>query len=314
MSDTCYNFFMRKGHSLTIIAVLIWIGIICTIAYTYISEKSEIKTEKIIDISHNEYDKYNELNSNEKYLYDLIVSQLTILSDGTSDDSSISFYGKSIGLSGAVSADLNGFNSSGVFKAIQIDYPYYDCLFGDTINYHVVQAKSLTGYGNAEITIEFNTDKETLSKYRNAYNNAKIIVNQTIDYDDLIKMNYFKEYLLDNVAYDYNTADEDILQRSIINAFDEDYNTSVVCAGYAKAFKLLCDLSKVQTCYYVQGTLNNSSHAWNKYFSDGTFYLIDITNSSNGSIGQNGQLYMKEVVGSEYALYPSSNYANYIEE
>lgn len=78
----------------------------------------------------------------------------------------------------------------------------------------------------------------------------------------------------------------------LISVFDKDPNTSVVCEGYAKAFKYLCDLSQFNSskveCYLVSGALSGGTgagrHMWNVVTMDnGKSYLVDATNSdSNG--------------------------------
>lgn len=83
----------------------------------------------------------------------------------------------------------------------------------------------------------------------------------------------------------------------LIYVFDENPDTKVVCEGYSKAFKLLCDLSDFYfedfDCYLISGWLSSSSavdadgsgHMWNIVrMDDGYNYLIDITNSRNGAM------------------------------
>ena len=70
----------------------------------------------------------------------------------------------------------------------------------------------------------------------------------------------------------------------LINVFDNDPTTKVVCEGYAKAFQYLCEKSAPQIkCYNVYGdfTVNGSdlgAHMWNIVEMGGTRYLVDVTN------------------------------------
>ena len=70
----------------------------------------------------------------------------------------------------------------------------------------------------------------------------------------------------------------------LINVFDNDPATKVVCEGYAKAFQYLCEKSAPQIkCYNVYGdfAVNGSdlgAHMWNIVEMGGTRYLVDVTN------------------------------------
>lgn len=68
----------------------------------------------------------------------------------------------------------------------------------------------------------------------------------------------------------------------LIYVFDNDPETKVVCEGYAKAFKYLCDLSGDNlpgvSCMIASGTLGNGNHMWNVVnMEDNRSYLVDIT-------------------------------------
>jgi hypothetical protein len=73
----------------------------------------------------------------------------------------------------------------------------------------------------------------------------------------------------------------------------------VVCEGYAKAFKYLCDLSNFQDaeCLIASGIMSGGSgagnHMWNVMkMDDGYSYLIDVTNCDEGTIGAPNLLFM----------------------
>lgn len=85
-----------------------------------------------------------------------------------------------------------------------------------------------------------------------------------------------------------------------ISVFDGDPDTKVVCEGYAKAFKWLCDLSGRTDveCRVVTGYLNEAAsangHMWNvvrMYGRDS--YLVDPTNCDEGTAGSPDYLFMK---------------------
>lgn len=76
----------------------------------------------------------------------------------------------------------------------------------------------------------------------------------------------------------------------LIYVFDGNPRTNVLCEGYAKAFKYLCDLSDFDgdvACYIAEGTEGNDNHMWNVVrMEDGKFYIADITYSDNSRIGK----------------------------
>ncbi|MBD5160966.1 MAG: hypothetical protein HDT14_02920 [Oscillibacter sp.] len=88
----------------------------------------------------------------------------------------------------------------------------------------------------------------------------------------------------------------------LIYVFDGDPDTNVLCEGYSKAFKYLCDLSEFNgdvTCYLAEGLMNGEKHMWNVVrMGDGNFYLADVTNSDEGMSGENGGLFLTEASGS----------------
>ena len=81
----------------------------------------------------------------------------------------------------------------------------------------------------------------------------------------------------------------------MIYVFDGDDSTNVVCEGYSKAFQYLCDLSDI-TCYTVTGTMDGGTgaapHMWNIVENDGKYYMADITNCDEGTVGENGGLFL----------------------
>lgn len=130
--------------------------------------------------------------------------------------------------------------------------------------------------------------------------NAKDIVAQFKNKPEVQKLVAYKEiicYLTDYneeaVSGFYTEEYGDPWQ--LIWVFDEDESTKVVCEGYSKAFQYLCDLSEI-TCYTVTGTMNGGtgagSHMWNIVEQEGRYYLADVTNSDDGTVGESGSLFL----------------------
>ena len=88
----------------------------------------------------------------------------------------------------------------------------------------------------------------------------------------------------------------------LVWVFDGDDSTGVVCEGYAKAFQYLCDLTDFDgevDCYTVSGLMEGGTgagpHMWNIVRfggAGGRSYLVDVTNSDEGSVGADGGLFL----------------------
>ena len=88
----------------------------------------------------------------------------------------------------------------------------------------------------------------------------------------------------------------------MIWVFDGDPSTNVVCEGYAKAFKYLCDHTVFDSsieCILAGGDLVRGSrsepHMWNVLkMDDGNNYLVDVTNCDSGNAGYPDKLFLAE--------------------
>lgn len=128
----------------------------------------------------------------------------------------------------------------------------------------------------------------------NTVANAKAVVDKYQDKSDYEKLLGYSMEICDLVTYDTaaaqnkNTPYGDPWQ--LISVFDGDPDTNVVCEGYSKAFKYLCDLSTFNSsnveCCLVTGLLGGGTgagnHMWNVVTMDnGKRYLVDVTNSDS---------------------------------
>ena len=132
-------------------------------------------------------------------------------------------------------------------------------------------ARVSTAVTNINGIVAGNKDKGDLAKIR-AYANR---ICALVDYNR-------------DAANDPNTPYGDPWQ--LVFIFDGDDSTKVVCEGYSKGFKYLCDLSDFDgdvACELMSGTLTHSGgsggHMWNTVrMPDGRYYLADLTNSDGG--------------------------------
>ena len=171
----------------------------------------------------------------------------------------------------------------------------------------------------SEGTSDINTAKTGMAL--KTVERAQAVVNSAVtegcasDYD---KLKYYKEYICGEVSYDYDAAKGNISYGDpwqVISVFDSDASTNVVCEGYSKAFKMLCDLSSFTyqelDCYLMTGNMSvngsGEAHMWNVvHMDDDKNYLVDVTNCDTGYDVEDNRLFM---VG--YTTTDSSGYSVY---
>lgn len=109
------------------------------------------------------------------------------------------------------------------------------------------------------------------------------------------KLVAYREYITKAVDYNFDVANTanypygDPWQ--LIYVFDNDPDTNVVCEGYSKAFKYLCDLTWTGSdpevkCYLAVGKMDSEDHMWNIVSIGGVNYLTDITNCDSYADGK----------------------------
>lgn len=109
------------------------------------------------------------------------------------------------------------------------------------------------------------------------------------------KLVAYREYITKAVDYNSDAANTanyaygDPWQ--LIYVFDGDPKTNVVCEGYSKAFKYLCDLTWTGSdpevkCYLAVGKMDSEDHMWNIVSIGGVNYLTDITNCDSYADGK----------------------------
>ncbi len=105
----------------------------------------------------------------------------------------------------------------------------------------------------------------------------------------------------------------------IVYVFDGDPLTTANSEGYAKAFKSLCDINGIDTCYTIAGTMSGRAHMWNILRLGDELYLVDVSCSDTGMVGENGSLFMVSLdgiltsSGTDYSFNPTgSSAAEYV--
>lgn len=202
-----------------------------------------------------------------------------------------------------VSADIHGYYYD--FLS-QTEQTAYDDILGACMNYEtsivfksaiskdeMVNAESAFGYdhpeyywtsgtytmtsdGNGMVTAldyEFHGNEESVLTM--IYQMADEIISgmpRNTEYD---AYKYLYDYIIDNTIYD---AEADVDNQNVTSVF---FDKVSVCAGYSKAFKLLCDRAGLD-CVYVTGNSihengESEAHAWNFVRINNQAYWIDVT-------------------------------------
>lgn len=198
-------------------------------------------------------------------------------------------------------SETGGIASGGYTKSInRIDF-YVDRLI---FSFRVAKNYKAENYNqnNPEV------DVAKTSAASNAANYAKEIVEKYKNLPDYQKLKAYRDVICELTLYNTDAAENDIAygdEWQIIYVFDKNDKTNVVCEGYSKAFQYLFDLSTFENnvkCYTVTGVTSSGSgagdHMWNIVkMEDGKNYLVDVTNSDTGSIGQRGDLFLAGTAG-----------------
>lgn len=186
-------------------------------------------------------------------------------------DKEMGWYGGSMG---AVNATATG---------VQIYSSHVFCL----------GACVVSGYSKEKVRGTYLADTVKCGATLVSAQNARVIVEEAaaICQNDYEVLKYYYDKICDLTDYNWDALREgvdygDVWQ--LLWVFDNDPDTKVVCEGYAKAFKYLCDLTDFYDdtieAYLVTGDGSLSPdayapHMWNVVrMNDGAYYLVDVTN------------------------------------
>ena len=141
--------------------------------------------------------------------------------------------------------------------------------------------------------------RDKVAAAKRAAENAKAIVAKYENESDYGKLAAYCQEICRLVSYDYDAIANRVPYGDpwqLVNVFDGDPATNVVCEGYSKAFQYLCDLSEFDgdiVCRTVTGSANGGDHMWNVVqMEDGKNYLVDVTNCDSGASGAPDKLFL----------------------
>ncbi len=248
------------------------------------------------------------LNAEEKTVYNTLKAEIEKIASGQRKDTNI----KTTGVLGSqASADK-------VWHALLSDLPYelywHDKVIG--INYAYTLAADNTPF--KDVTFSFAVAQEfrgenlhttNIPNVPAAVQTARGVVAANASKSDHDKLQAYRQYICDQVSYNYAAARGEYTASygnpwQLLWVFDGDSTTNVVCEGYAKSFKYLCDLTEesggwtgdVETIC-VTGTMGTENHMWNIVRIGGGNYLVDVTNCDTGMKGYPQKLFLRGAVG-----------------
>ena len=261
----------------------------------------------------------NQLDPITQVFYNELSEKIRLVANGELTDTKfvfdVPYLTKKYGLT---DIELTKYNLQSLLNALLTDMPYELYWFDKTTS-----IKALSSLYRQKFEFDFfvsadysasgetktkSTNAKKMSAAMNAKKNALAIVeNVPTGWSDYHTLRYFKDKISELVDYDYDSAANvsevnygDPWQ--MIYVFDGDKNTNVVCEGYSKAFKFLCDNYKFNSdikCDIMTGQMTSinasGGHMWNNVTIGDKVYIADVTNSDSGSIGASEELFIKGV-------------------
>ncbi|MBR3403148.1 MAG: leucine-rich repeat protein [Parasporobacterium sp.] len=284
------------------------------------------------------------LTGNNFTLYNILRGMIAEVADGTRSSTSfqipVADFGigttwtkEELGIENAIEArnyvaGLFAYDQELLIDALLADCPYelfwYDKTSPTSATDTPSMSTSISGSGGyASITVkgtvdfdfpvaagystgDYTVDSTQISRVTAAATNARAIADQYANAGIYGKVVGFKNEICDLTDYNSSApggAYGDPFQA--IYVFDGDSTTNVVCEGYSKAFKYLCDMSGVP-CLTVSGMMAGGTgegrHMWNiVQMNDGASYLVDVTNCDTGTVGSPDLLFLKGYTSGSFA-------------
>ena len=257
------------------------------------------------------------LTAAEQAAYNTLKEQLILIANGQRKDTAIQITGT---LPDQTSANK-------VWQALLADLPYalywHDKTVG--IGYSYIPDN---GWENITfkfaVAAEFRGDSLYTTNIPNvpaAVAAAKQVVSANRGKTDYDKLQAYRQYICDQVSYNFSINKDTAYGNpwQLLWVFDGNASTNVVCEGYAKAFKYLCDLTEESNGWIgsvetldVTGTMNGDRHMWNVVRINGTNYLADVTNCDQGTVGYPTELFLCGIQTNGSSMYHQDTETTYI--
>lgn len=238
----------------------------------------------------------------ERRVYNQFAEQIRDTADGkrTTTEFSAELTEEEIDVLTHMSSDALTRLGDRIFDALSYDWTYdlyYDsahvCYYDEGSHMFRLLITVAEDYRSGDELYVLDPDK--VEEAREAFAQADDIVEEAYGMEVEEALRFFMDRLCSSVVYDHYAAEhsEDPSYRpyNIVNAFDLDPETNVVCAGYARGMYYLFRKWKEQNAcdydlYYVSSPMTDTAgqqpdrsrdHAWNILRGPRYNYLIDAT-------------------------------------
>lgn len=258
------------------------------------------------------------LNSAERRIYNILKDRFTQVARGSLTDSIFEVDVTGLGITVA-DGRFHGIDDEAIMRALSLDCCYeqywrnqskgweYECSYvqgTNEVTSITIKCEVNPSYAkntpSGEEYYLYVTDPGKISAANQALRNAQAVVDQCRGLSDYDKLAAYRDYICGQVEYNYAAYDVWLTDNKtsgdpweLIYVFDNDPGTDVVCAGYAKAFKYLCDLSGFSReidCCLVSGR-TSGPHMWNLMRVNGQSYMVDVT-GCDSEWGRFGDLFL----------------------
>lgn len=234
-----------------------------------------------------------------------------------------------------------GFNVNAILSALSSDLPYelywYDktsatrsapqvsmFTMGDDQELHCVGITSIYFYLPAAMAFgqRFTqdgltyvrpnvVDEQIASGAQSVYTEAMKVVSAHSGESTAQRLRSYLDWVCQKTSYNSAAATDKSTPYGnpwqILWVFDDDPGTTVVCEGYAKAFKYLCDLTEWSddvSCILATGEMGGGTgagpHMWDVVQINGDNYLVDPTNCDENTVGRPDKLFLREWESGSY--------------
>ena len=258
------------------------------------------------------------LTGDEKLAYTKLVPIIQQIAAGERTSTVVTIGTAISGYPVDVEATFTGksddFDLDAILSALTSDHPYDMYWYGYSSRLNMrkysdgtlVQATfSFTVAANYQGSGQYTVSAAGSAAAEKADAAAQAVVAANAHKSDYEKLVAYRDYICAAVTYDHDAADSNSFSSNsnpwqLVHVFDGNTSTNVVCEGYSKAFKHLCDLSEFDDptfdCLTVTGWMSGGTgaggHMWNIVTLGGKNYMVDVTNTDSGTIGEGGELFL----------------------
>ena len=183
----------------------------------------------------------------------------------------------------------NAFNNDAAYAVFAFieDYPQLFWAKGYSMNYSIQTGSKYKVVGvNITVSQSFNVNSSMISQFKNNVMSAADQIRNSLPANatEFEKHMAIHDWICNEAYYSENGRVNPTAYPKTHTAyplFGNGEDGGVVCEGYAKAYKILCDymgLDAILVTGYARSNGSYEAHMWNKVrMSDGKWYVVDAT-------------------------------------